>query len=97
MQAGNTLVSLNICADSPEPSLLENVISTKIQLAGSISFPFYYLQYHIIEPKYAILHSSHKISILSHDCFQVLTPCFLYLIVMGQALSPIYLYKEDFA
>ena len=35
MQAGTSLASLHICAGSPEPSLLENVISTEISCAGS--------------------------------------------------------------
>ena len=37
MQAVKALVSLCIWADSPEPSLLANAISTKISCAG----PFY--------------------------------------------------------
>ena len=36
MQAPKALASLRICADSPEPSLLDNVISTKIACAGSL-------------------------------------------------------------
>ena len=35
MQAAKALVSLHICADTPEPSLLVSVISTKISCAVS--------------------------------------------------------------
>ena len=35
MLARNALASLCICADSPEPSLLGNAMSTKIPCAGS--------------------------------------------------------------
>ena len=35
MRAAKALASLHICADSPEYSLLDNVINTKIACAGS--------------------------------------------------------------
>ena len=36
MQAAKALVSLRICADSPEPSLLADKISTKLLCAGTM-------------------------------------------------------------
>ena len=36
MQAPKAQASLRICADSPEPSLLDDAISTKIACAGSL-------------------------------------------------------------
>ena len=47
------LVSLRIGADSPEPSLLENAISTKISYAGSYHYLIFLKPFFIVKHIFA--------------------------------------------
>ena len=49
MRAATARVSLCICTDSPEPSLLINAIRTEIQCAGSAASVCFISQLHILD------------------------------------------------